>query len=207
MKVTIFYVGSSLLGPLRQAERDINARFGLGLAIACHNCTLPLDDAAWTRAGRDLAAADIVFVIHITDNENAARIAAALDRHRPRHHAVIVINCLRELMLRTRLGKLELFSFFDAARPAEGEDLAMRFLRKVGSWMGNPSKTGSRSKGGGPKRPERYLKLLRQAPAILRFVPSKGTLGGIKHYLTLFCYFLQPTPANILSMVLYARQP
>lgn len=57
MKVTIFYVGSSLLGPLRQAERDINARYGLGLAIACHNCTLPLDDAAWTQAERDLADA------------------------------------------------------------------------------------------------------------------------------------------------------
>src|ERR1019366_3863680 len=74
------------------------------------------------------------------------------------------------------------------------------------SWMGSSSKTGSHPKGGRPKRPERYLKLLRQAPAFLRFVPSRRTLRGIKHYLPLFCYFLQPTPANIRSMVLYAIQ-
>jgi magnesium chelatase subunit H len=41
-------------------------------------------------------------------------------------------------------------------------------------------------------------------PALLRFVPGAGRLGDVKHYLQLFCYFLQPTPANICSMLLYA---
>jgi magnesium chelatase subunit H len=49
-----------------------------------------------------------------------------------------------------------------------------------------------------------YLKLVERLPALLRFVPSAGRLRDIKHYLTIFCYFLQPTPANIRSMVLYA---
>ncbi|HEV2765581.1 MAG TPA: cobaltochelatase subunit CobN, partial [Pyrinomonadaceae bacterium] len=33
---------------------------------------------------------------------------------------------------------------------------------------------------------------------------SAGRLGDVKHYLQLFCYFLQPTPANVRSMLLYA---
>ena len=41
-------------------------------------------------------------------------------------------------------------------------------------------------------------------PALLRFVPNAGRLRDVKHYLYLFCYFLQPTPGNIRSMLLYA---
>jgi magnesium chelatase subunit H len=35
-------------------------------------------------------------------------------------------------------------------------------------------------------------------------MPSAGALRDVKNYLNIFCYFLQPTPANIRSMVLYA---
>ncbi len=41
-------------------------------------------------------------------------------------------------------------------------------------------------------------------PAILRFVPNAGTFRDVKNYLYLFCYFLQPTPANIRTMILFA---
>src|SRR5262249_10720812 len=36
--------------------------------------------------------------------------------------------------------------------------------------------------------------------------PNAGKLRDIKNYLYLFCYFLQPTPSNIRSMLLYAIQ-
>ncbi len=49
-----------------------------------------------------------------------------------------------------------------------------------------------------------YLKLIDRLPGILKFVPTAGALTDAKHYLYLFCYFLQPTPANIQSMLLYA---
>jgi magnesium chelatase subunit H len=72
----------------------------------------------------------------------------------------------------------------------------------VGSWMGRQvrsreSKTRRRSH-------TQYLKLVDRLPALLRFVPSAGGLRDVKHYLNIFCYFLQPTPANIQSMLLYA---
>ncbi len=196
--IPVFFVGSSLPGPLRQAERDINRRHHLGVRIACHNCTLPLAEADWAQAERDLAAADIVFVIHVTDNENSVRIGAALDRFRSRHRAVIVINCLRALMMRTRLGERELFAIFREKGHQTG--FVPRFLQKVTTWMAGYAR--AHCSKGSTHRPERYLKFLRQTPAVLRFLPSTGALGDIKHYLTLFCYFLQPTPTNIRSMVL-----
>ena len=34
MNITVLYVGSSLLAPLRQAEREINREYALGLRVA-----------------------------------------------------------------------------------------------------------------------------------------------------------------------------
>ena len=197
MKLTVLYVGSSLLAPLRRAEREIEAEHRFGLRIAAHNCTLPFNDAQWAPAERDLAESEIVFVLHVTDGENAALIRSALDRHRARHRAVVVINCLGDLMRRTRMGKFDLLSAEDG-KPYP----ARRMVRKLAGWMAGYARTKGR--GGAVRRPESYLKYMTQVPAMLRFVPSAGKLGDIKHYLTLFCYFLQPTPANIRSMVLYA---
>ncbi|HEX8688232.1 MAG TPA: cobaltochelatase subunit CobN, partial [Pyrinomonadaceae bacterium] len=80
-----------------------------------------------------------------------------------------------------------------------GDGRARRLLKSVGSWMGEQAR--ARRKGGGHGQ---YLRLVERMPALLRFVPGAGRLGDVKHYLYLFCYFLQPTPANVTSMLLYA---
>ncbi len=198
MRITALYVGSSLLAPLRAAEREINARYHLGLRIAAHNCTLPFTDPQWKEVETDLGEADLVFVMHVTDGENSARIGSALDRFRSRHRAVIVINCMGGLMRRTRLGDLDLFSILNAETP----HLAHRLLRTTGSWMAGYA--SARRRKSAPQRPEQYLKLVGKLPSILRFIPAAGALRDIRSYLTLFCYFLQPTPANIRAMILYA---
>jgi cobalamin biosynthesis Mg chelatase CobN len=48
-----------------------------------------------------------------------------------------------------------------------------------------------------------YLRLVDKLPGI-RSLFRLGAFTDAKHYLYLFCYFLQPTPANIQSMLLYA---
>ncbi len=199
MKVVVLYVGSSLPASLRRAEREINKRHTLDLRVAAHNCTLPLGDSEWKRAERDISEAAVVFVAHVTDSENAARIAAALDRYRARHHAVIAMNCMGDLMRRTRMGKLDLLAVSGKAAGEGKQALARRLARAVGSWMSRYARPR-----GNKRRPEQYLKFIRRMPAILRFMPAAGRLGDAKHYLTLYCYFLQPTPANIRSMILYA---
>src|SRR5256714_4305832 len=212
MKPSFLYVGSSLLAPLRHAEEEINRRHALGLRVAAHNLGAPLDADEWAEAESDLSESEVVFVIHVTDGENAAHLVPLLKRFEGVHRAVVVINCMPELMRRTRMGKL---SFGGAERgpgvdaSAEGkgktgraaEGRARRLVRGVGSWMGEQARTRRNGKG---SRHTQYLKLVERVPALLRFVPGAGRLRDVKHYLYLFCYFLQPTPANIRSMLLYA---
>src|ERR671929_148682 len=102
MKVTALIVGSSLLGPLRLAEEEINRRHRVGLRVAAHNLGAPLAEDEWAAVERDLSESEIVFVIHVTDGENAARLVPLLRRFESERRAVVVINCMPELMRRTR---------------------------------------------------------------------------------------------------------
>ena len=204
MKITALIVGSSLLGPLKMAEGEINRRHAAGLRVAAHNLGAPLADDEWMEVERDLTESEIVFVIHVTDGENAERLIRLLKREGAGRRAVIVINCMPELMRQTRMGRLS----FGGSRGAEdegdaeatrGEGRARRMLKSVGAWMGEQA----RGRGGRSKHTQ-YLRFVERMPALLRFVPGAGRLRDVKNYLYLFCYFLQPTPANVSSMLLYA---
>ena len=216
MNVTVLYIGSSLLAPLRQAEREINREYGLDLRVAAYNFGASLTQSEWLDVERDLSGADIVFVIHVMDGENALRLLDCLERYKLRHHAVVVINCMPDLMRRTRMGKLDFGRIFGSAKVKaaaekvrfEGETAengraqrAESLVGRVGAWMGEQARAQRAKK---KRSHTQYLKLVDRLPAILRFVPNAGRLRDAKHYLQLFCYFLQPTPANIRSMVLYA---
>jgi magnesium chelatase subunit H len=65
--------------------------------------------------------------------------------------------------------------------------------------MKSRGKSGNHSKQLG-----QFMTLLNRAPAVLKLLPSRGRLGDARNYLTIFCYFLQPTPSNIEMMLLYA---
>ncbi|MCM3902977.1 MAG: cobaltochelatase subunit CobN, partial [Pyrinomonadaceae bacterium] len=216
MQVTVLYVGSSLLAPLKNAEREINREYQLELRVAAYNFGSPLSQLEWSEVERDLAASDVVFVIHVMDGENGARLVPALETHRKRHHAVIVINCMPELMRRTRMRSLDVGRLFGndstdtKQRKAEAEkrssSRAVSLFGAAGSWIGRQAR-GNGSNGVSKKRRHghgQYLKLVDKLPGILRFVPTAGKLRDIKNYLYIFCYFLQPTPLNIRSMVLFA---
>src|SRR5688572_16030027 len=145
MRITVLYVGSSLLAPLKHAEREINRAYGLDLRVGAYNFGAPLSDREWQDVDRDLAETDIVFVIHVMDGENASRLVAALDAYKDRHDAVIVINCMPDLMRLTRMGKLD--------------------VGKFAGWMGRYVK---RDKANGSKRHgHHYLKLIDRLPGIL----------------------------------------
>ena len=214
MKITVFYVGTSLLAPLRRAETEINARHKLGLQVATYNCGAPLAVDEWSGAERDIEGSEVVFVIHITEGENATRIAAALERQH--HTAIIAFNCMPDLMRCTRMGKLD-FSALMKSRPAGEQDpetsrqnIARRLATRLATWMADFVKGRTRSRGNDSGKPagrpnkDQYLALIGRLPAILKFVPNAGKLRDIKNYLLLFACFLQPTPKNIRSMLLLA---
>jgi len=214
MKVSALYVGSSLLAPLRNAEREINRRHALDLTVATWNFGAAFDDEQWLAIESDLREAQILFVIHVMDSENATRLLGLLDRFAGQHRAVVVINCMPELMKRTRMGKLDFERLTRGSRKdakaqsekAQSEEgKATGLLRSVGSWIGRQARgnggPNGQSKGHGRAQ---YLKFTNRLPSLLRFFPGAGALRDVKNYLMLFCYFLQPTPANIRSMLLYA---
>ncbi|HEX3561056.1 MAG TPA: cobaltochelatase subunit CobN [Pyrinomonadaceae bacterium] len=210
MKTTILYVGSSLLAPLRHAEGEINRRHQVGLRVAAHNFGVPLSEREWTEVEQDLGESEVIFVIHVTEGENAARLVPLLRRCASKQRAVVVINCMPELMRRTRMGKLRFGGAAeengneeadDAGEKGRDEGRARRLFKSVGSWMGEQAR--ARRRGASPGHTQ-YLKLVERMPTLLRFVPGAGRLRDLKNYLLLFCYFLQPTPANISSMLLYA---
>ncbi len=227
MHITVLYIGSSLLAPLKNAERELNRDYKLDLRLEAFNFGSPLTNDEWEEIDRSLGEADVVFGIHVMDGENAARLIGSLDQYKARHRAVIVINCMPDLMRRTRMGRLDVNRLTGGARrdgekrrPGDGEKTgagrALRLFSTVGSWIGRQA--GGRGSNGQankqlskqPGKPRnkhghgQYLKLIDRLPAILRFVPTAGGLRDVKHYLNIFCYFLQPTPANIRSMILYA---
>ena len=202
MKISVLYVGSSLLGPLKNAEREISRAHRLDLRVAAHNFGSPLSDLEWESVERDLAQSTIVFVIHVMDGENASRLVRALETHKSKHNAVVVINCMPDLMGKTRLGRLDVKTLTGSGEngPRPRSIKAMSALGAAASWMGKQArrdKEKNHSHG-------RYLKLVDRLPQILRLVPTTGAFTDAKHYLYLFCYFLQPTPQNIESMLLYA---
>lgn len=213
MKITVLYVGTSLLAPLKKAEADINKQYSLGLEIAVHNCGAPLGAIEWQAAARDISESAIIFIIHVTDSDNANKIISTLEAVGEKR-TVIAFNCMPDLMRQTRMGKLDFSKLMKsrAGRESQSEQASKNLLKRVGYWMADYAKGRSSrdraSHNGNGKQSHRsagsYLKLVNRLPSILRFVPGTGKLKDIKHYLYLFCYFLQPTPKNIRSMLLYA---
>jgi magnesium chelatase subunit H len=209
LNVTVLYVGSSLLAPLRTAEREINREHRLDFRLSAHNFGAPFTDDQWGTIESDLTGADVVFVIHVMDGENASRLLPLLDG---RTKATIVINCMPELMKRTRAGKLDFAKLPGVRRKGPGakgkeqgeDDLGdSGLLKSISSWIGRQAK-GKGKNGAGSHGRADYLKWAERLPGLLRFVPNAGRLRDAKNYLLLVSYFLQPTPNNIRSMVLLA---
>ncbi len=61
MNITVLYVGSSLLAPLKNAEREINRLYDLDLRVATHNFGSPLSDREWSEVERRSCAKRILF--------------------------------------------------------------------------------------------------------------------------------------------------
>src|SRR5204863_5449746 len=83
--------------------------------------------------------------IHVMDGENASRLIQVLDRREQLHATVIVINCMPDLMRRTRMGRLDLSRLTGirgTGKQRNGERNPLALLAAAGSWMGRQVKRG-----------------------------------------------------------------
>src|SRR5258705_283591 len=144
MNITVLYVGSSLLAPLKNAEREINRAHKLDLRVAAYNFGSPLSDREWQEVDTDLSLANVVFVIHVMDGENASRLILALELYKDRHDAVVVINCMPDLMRRTRMGRLDVAALAgreEGEKRKRGErEKGRQLLLAVGAWVGKQAR-------------------------------------------------------------------
>jgi magnesium chelatase subunit H len=211
VKITAFYVGTSLLLPLKQAEQSIARDCALNLSVAAHNMGAALTDEEWDTARSDFEASNIIFVFHVVEGENSARLVRLLSSEIDPARTIIVINCMSELIRCTRMGSLRLAEMFGGrdGRQHSDEDTksvggpARRLFSSVSGWMTAQTRARKSSK---PRNHAQYLRYIERMPSLLRFLPAPGRLRHVKHYLNIFCYFLQPTPNNVRSMLLYAMK-
>ena len=209
MKITVLYVGTSLLAPLKRAEGEIAREYGIDFRVAAHNCGGPFSDDAWQSVQGDIKESAIIFIIHVTDDENARWIASELGGASSKK-TVIAFNCMPDLMRLTRMGKLDFATLMRSGsskkKGGDGKEASSKNIaRKLGSWVSDSirHRTQGERKSGNHSN---YVKLIGKLPTILKFIPGAGRVRDIKHYLFLFSYFLQPTPRNIRSMLLYASK-
>src|SRR5712692_837376 len=151
MRIVVLYVGSSMLAPLRNAEHEIRWQYGLDLDVATHNFGASFPDDQWRVIENDLRQSEVAFVIHVMDGENASRLLRLLDTRETKGGAVVVINCMPELMKRTRMGKLDLARLAGISRKglkkrgaqSRKEDEAGKatsLLGSIGSWIGKQAR-------------------------------------------------------------------
>src|SRR5689334_19044550 len=130
MKITVLYVGASLLAPLKKAEAEIMRQYKLDLQVAAHNCGAAFNQEDWLKAKGDLETSEIVFIIHVTDDENARLIASALPI--TGQQTIIAFNCMPDLMRLTRMGNLDFASLMksrnvkDQGKAASSQNLVRK---------------------------------------------------------------------------------
>src|SRR5712691_2833759 len=168
MRIAVFYVGSSLLAPLRNAEHEIRRQYGLDLHVAAHNFGASFAADQWRVIENDLRQSEVVFVIHVMDGENASRLLSLLDARKSKGGAVVVINCMPELMKRTRMGKLDFARLSgvsrkgakaqrkanaeagrEAAKQGDEAAKANNLLGSIGAWIGKQARRNRKKNGKG----------------------------------------------------------
>jgi hypothetical protein len=91
-------------------------------------------------------------------------LVEVLERYRDLHKAVVVINCMPELMRRTRMGSLDV-SALAGDRNSERKSQTGRLLSAAGSWVGKQARNHREQK----KRNDhsQYIKFVDRLPGIL----------------------------------------
>ncbi len=139
------------------------------------------DEAALAACHADIARGDIVIaaMLFLEDHINLVKAELAARRD----HCDAMVCCLSgpEIMRLTRMGR------FSMTGEAKG---IMGMLKRL---RGKPGKAGAGSSGAG------QMKMLRELPKLLRFIP--GTAQDVRAYFLTLQYWLAGSEENLANMV------
>ena len=136
------------------------------------------DPAALARCHDDIARADIVIAMMLFLEDHIRAVLPALEARRDHCDAMICMLSAGEVVKLTRVGK------FNMSTEATG---AIAWLKR----MRGKSGTGSNARG--------QMKMLRQLPKLLRFIP--GTAQDVRAYFMALQYALAGSEENLANMV------
>ncbi|WP_305670199.1 magnesium chelatase subunit H [Falsiroseomonas sp.] len=179
MRVVVVTMDSHLAGAMMQA-RDVLRRDIPGLELSVHAADEWGTDAeALAACHTDIARGDIVIATMLFLEDHINLVLPALRARRDACDAMVCCLSAGEVMKLTRLGR------FDMGAEAKG---VMGLLKRL-----RGSKKGAASSGKG------QMKMLRELPKLLRFIP--GTAQDVRVYFLALQYWLAGSQANLSNLV------
>ncbi|MGA2129723.1 MAG: magnesium chelatase subunit H, partial [Xanthobacteraceae bacterium] len=179
IRVVVVTMDSHLSGAVARAGMTLRRELP-GLDLVVHAADgWSTDAAALARCLDDIARGDIVIATMLFLDEHVRAVLPALAARREACDAVVCCLCAGEVVRLTRLGR------FNMSREALG---AISWLKRL---RGSRSGTGSSGQG--------QMKMLRQLPRLLRFIP--GTAQDVRAYFLTLQYWLACSDQNIANMV------
>jgi len=179
VRVVLVTMDSHLSGAAERAEVALRQEIP-GLRLAVHAADeWGCDGPALDRCKADIADADIVVATMLFLDDHIKAVLPALQARRDHCDAMLCCFSAGEVMRLTRLGR------FDMSREAGG---AIAWLKRL---------RGAKSGGGSSGRGQ--MKMLKQLPRVLRFVP--GTAQDVRAYFLALQYWLAGSEENIANLL------
>jgi magnesium chelatase subunit H len=179
MRVTVVTMDSHLAGAMLLARGDLRRELP-GLELTVHAADEWGSDAqALQHCLDDIATADIVVASMLFLEDHIKPVLPALQARRLHCDAMVCMMSAGEVMKLTRIGR------FDMSAEATG---IMGLLKKL---------RGSKKPGGNSGAGQ--MKMLRELPRLLRFIP--GTAQDVRAYFLSLQYWLAGSRENLANMV------
>ncbi|SDT96140.1 magnesium chelatase subunit H [Stappia sp. ES.058] len=181
VRIAIVTLDSHMASAVDRA-RDILKTELPGLTLSLHAVAeWGTDASAPERCRADIARADIVIASMMFLEEHIKVVEPWLQDRREACDAVVGCLSAAEIVKKTRIGE------FRMDKPTGG---ALGFLKRL---RGRSGKSGSASRG--------QMKMLRQLPKILKFIPGKAQ--DLRAYFLTLQYLLAGSDENIVNLVRY----
>ncbi len=183
LRIVIVTMDGHLAGAVDAAAAAV-AREVPGLSVALHTADeWGSDAAALSACHADIARADIVVATMLFLDEQIRAVLPALAARRDRCAAMLCCLSAGEVVRLTRIGR------FDMSGEASGVLTMLRRLRGGGA---------GRS-GAAPSSGEGQMRMLRQLPKLLRFIP--GTAQDVRAYFLALQYWLAGSAENLAGLL------
>ena len=179
MRVTVVTMDSHLAGAMLHARGDLRREIP-GLELSVHAADeWASDEQALAECHADIARADIVIATMLFLEDHIKAVLPALAARRGNCDAIVCMMSAGEVMKLTRIGR------FDMGAEATG---IMGLLKKL-----RGAKKGGSSSGKG------QMKMLRELPRLLRFIP--GTAQDVRAYFLALQYWLAGSRVSLANLV------